>query len=1137
MLHFASPASPKDYACHPIETLKCGAFGTYHALTLARETNSVFLLASTSEVYGDPEVSPQPESYWGRVNPMGPRSCYDEAKRYAEAMTFAFHRKHGVKVRVIRIFNTYGERMRLDDGRVLPNFLGQALRGEPLTVYGDGSQTRSFCYVSDLVEGIYRMLLSNETGPINLGNPEEIPVVDMAREVIHLTGSQSIVRFEELPVDDPQLRKPDISKAISALGWQPKVNRLVGIERVIPYFKAMVDAPAARTNGHVPVAGTNGHAPTVATNGHAPAVDTHEHAPTLATNGHAPAEETNGHASRLGTNGHAPPVVNGAHAIQAAALAPAPRVRPRIDRPRPVVRGKFLFQGDEKLYLRGVTYGTFRPRADGAQFPERDVLAADIAGMAARGISSIRTYTVPPAELLDLAQQHGMHVLVGLDWQQYVTFLDDRRLPAQIVESVRAGVRACGRHPAVLGFTLGNEIPAPIVRWYGHARIERFLRRLRDVVKQEDPGALVTYVNFPTTEYLRLPFLDFVSFNVYLESADSLAAYLGRLQNLADERPLVLAECGLDSQRNGERTQAEALDRQVRTAFDAGCAGVFVYAWTDEWYCGGSEILDWDFGLTRRDRSPKPALAAVERVLSEAPGLTLPAWPKISVLVCTYNGGHVIEGCFKALRRLEYPNFEVIVVSDGSTDNTVALARSYGFRVIAQENQGLSAARNRALREAQGEIVAYIDDDAFPDPHWLRYLAHAFMTTAHAGVGGPNIPPLDDPWVADCVAHSPGGPNVVLTSDTVAEHIPGCNMAFRKSCLEAIGGFDTQFRIAGDDVDLCWRLQQRGWTLGYSAAAVVWHRRRGSVKAYWRQQRNYGRAEAMLERKWPEKYNALGHARWQGRVYGPGQTLGLLGLPQRIYHGLYSPLNQYESLLLIPEWYLCTAALVGLAALGIAWPPLLWALPLAGLSLGIALVQGALSAGRAMSTSVSAARRTGRRRALLIACLHLLQPMARLSGRIGMGLSPWRLHAPAGVAVPRGRTASYWSGRWLGSSERLAAMRAFLLERAASIVLPDESAGWDLEVRGGFLGSARLLMAIEGHAANGQRVLLRLRPRVSRLAVALTLGFPAARDRSWLAAASLGGIALLLALRTALECAAAVAAAGTAMQHAAEEER
>ena len=1179
VLHFASPASPKDYASHPIETLKCGAFGTYNALTLARETKSVFLLASTSEVYGDPEVSPQPESYWGRVNPMGPRSCYDEAKRYAEAMTFAFHRKHGVKVRVIRIFNTYGERMRLDDGRVLPNFLGQALRGEPLTVYGDGSQTRSFCYVSDLVEGIYRMLLSHETGPINLGNPEEIPVVDMAREVIRLTGSQSVLRFEDLPVDDPQLRKPDISKAISALGWHPRVDRLVGIERVIPYFQAMVDAPAARANGHAPTTGTNGHAPAAESNGHVPAQGTNGHAPAAEVNGHAPAAEVNGHApaaeanghapaaeanghapateingqsSPVGANGHAPAEVNGVHAKQAVEIAPAPRVRPRLDAPRPVVRGKFLFQGDDKLYLRGVTYGTFRPRADGAQFPKREILETDIAEMAARGINSIRTYTVPPAELLDFARQHGMHVLVGLPWEAHLTFLDDRRLPARIVESVRAGVRACGRHPSVLGFALGNEIPSTIVRWYGRTRIERFLRRLRDVVKQEDPGALVTYVNFPTTEYLRLPFLDFVSFNVYLESEESLAAYLARLQNLADDRPLLLAECGLDSRRHGEGGQAESLDRQVRTAFDAGCAGVFVYAWTDEWFRGGSEILDWDFGLTRRDRSPKPALAAVERVLSEAAGPVTPAWPKISVLVCTYNGGHVIEGCFQALQKLDYPDFEVIVVSDGSTDNTVALARSYGFRVIAQENQGLSAARNRALREAQGEIVAYIDDDAFPDPHWLRYLAHAFMTTEHAGVGGPNIPPLDDPWVADCVAHSPGGPNVVLTSDTVAEHIPGCNMAFRKSCLEAIGGFDTQFRIAGDDVDLCWRLEQRGWTLGYSPAAVVWHRRRASVKAYWRQQRNYGRAEAMLERKWPEKYNALGHARWQGRVYGPGQTLGLLGLPQRVYHGLWgsapfqrvydSPLNQYESLLLIPEWYLSTAALVGLAALGIAWRPLLWALPLAGLSLGIALVQGALSAARAMSTSVSASRRAGPRRALLIASLHLLQPMARLSGRIGMGLSPWRLHAPAGVAVPRGRSASYWSGRWLGSSERLAALQAFLLERAASIVLPGESAGWDLEVRGGFLGSARLLMAIEEHGANGQRVLLRLRPRVSRLAVALTLGFtllavPAARDRSWLAAACLGGIALLLALRTALECAAAVAAAATAMRHAAEEER
>ena len=206
ILHFASPASPKDYARHPIHTLKVGALGTYHVLGLAKAQGSVFLLASTSEVYGDPEVSPQPESYWGHVNPVGPRSVYDEAKRFAEAISMAYHREHGVKVRIVRIFNTYGERMRLDDGRALPNFMVDALQNQPLTVYGTGSQTRSLCYVSDLVEGIFRTLLSEQTGPTNLGNPEEISILQLAQAVIRTTQSKSSITFEPLPVDDPQRR-------------------------------------------------------------------------------------------------------------------------------------------------------------------------------------------------------------------------------------------------------------------------------------------------------------------------------------------------------------------------------------------------------------------------------------------------------------------------------------------------------------------------------------------------------------------------------------------------------------------------------------------------------------------------------------------------------------------------------------------------------------------------------------------------------------------------------------------------------------------------------------------------------------------------------------------------------------------
>jgi dTDP-glucose 4,6-dehydratase len=240
VLHFASPASPVDYLRYPIPTLKVGSLGTHNTLGLAKAKKARFLLASTSEVYGDPEQHPQREEYWGHVNPIGVRGVYDEAKRFAEAMTMAYHRYHGVNTHIIRIFNTYGPRMRLDDGRVLPNFVGQALRGEALTVYGDGSQTRSFCYVDDLVEGIYRLLPTDFHDPVNLGNPNEVTILEFAKEILKLTGSKSAIDYRPLPQDDPRVRRPDITRARKLLGWEPKIDRHEGLTRTLEYFQKKV---------------------------------------------------------------------------------------------------------------------------------------------------------------------------------------------------------------------------------------------------------------------------------------------------------------------------------------------------------------------------------------------------------------------------------------------------------------------------------------------------------------------------------------------------------------------------------------------------------------------------------------------------------------------------------------------------------------------------------------------------------------------------------------------------------------------------------------------------------------------------------------------------------------------------------
>jgi GT2 family glycosyltransferase len=818
---------------------------------------------------------------------------------------------------------------------------------------------------------------------------------------------------------------------------------------------------------------------------------------------------------------------------------------------RPHVQGKFIFVGNEKVYVRGVTYGTFCPDEDGNEYHDPEVVERDFAQMAANGLTAVRTYTVPPRWFLDAAQRHNLHVMVGLPWEQHVAFLDNKKRARSIEERVGNGVCACAGHPAVLCYAIGNEIPAPIVRWYGHRRVERYLERLYRTAKAADPEGLVTYVNYPTTEYLQLPFVDLMCFNVYLESPKRLEAYLARLHNIAGNRPLILAEIGLDSRRHGEDAQARALDGQVRTAFATGCAGAFVFAWTDEWYRGGYAIEDWDFGLTARDRRPKLALAAVRNAFAEVPFPPDLPFPRISVVICSYNGQRTIGNCLEGLRKLHYPNFEVIVVNDGSTDATAAIAHDYGFRVISTENRGLSNARNVGMEAATGEIVAYIDDDARPDPHWLPYLATTFLSTEHAGVGGPNIAPPGDGPIADCVANAPGGPVHVLLSDQEAEHIPGCNMAFRKTHLKAVGGFDPQFRIAGDDVDICWRLQQCGWTLGFSPAAMVWHHRRNSLRAYWKQQKSYGKAEALLERKWPEKYNAAGHLTWAGRLYGRGLTQMLSQHTRRIYHGIwgsalfqsvYQPAaGTLSTLALMPEWYLLIVALAVLSLLGILWTPLLLALPLLALAVGALLVQAALSAAQASFTSASRSRITQLKLRGLTALLHLLQPLARLCGRLRYGLTPWRWRGAPDLALPRARTSTLWSECWRVPAERLQSIEGALRAAGICVRRGGDYDRWDLEVRGGILGTVRTLMALEEHGAGNQLVRVRSWPVCSAKALVLLLLFAilsigAALGHAWTASLVLGGVALLLALRTLLECSAPLAAVLRVLEHLKKEE-
>ncbi|HEU5322180.1 MAG TPA: glycosyltransferase family 2 protein, partial [Methylomirabilota bacterium] len=393
-----------------------------------------------------------------------------------------------------------------------------------------------------------------------------------------------------------------------------------------------------------------------------------------------------------------------------------------------------------------------------------------------------------------------------------------------------------------------------------------------------------------------------------------------------------------------------------------------------------------------------------------------------------------------------------------------------------------------------------------------------------------------------CVANAPGGPIHVLLSDDVAEHIPGCNMAFRRDRLQAIGGFDPQFRRAGDDVDVCWRLQAKGWTLGFSAAAMVWHHRRNSIRAYLRQQVGYGDAEAMLERKWPEKYNAAGHVSWSGRLYGKGLTRAL-GSRARIYHGTWgsAPFQSVyralqpgiASLALMPEWYLCILALAALSLLGTLWRPLLAAVPLLALTVGASLAQAVISGARASFPAPRSRLGTFGLHGLT-ALLHLLQPLARLRGRLRSALTPWRRHGPGGFAFPWLRTWSVWTDTWQAPAARLRRLETHLEVDGCLVARGGDYDGWDLEVRAGGLSAVRIVLAIEEHGQGRQMVRIRFWARASASGlwgVAGLAGLAAiALLAGWsVAGAALATAALALGARIAWECGIALrAVAGAA---------
>lgn len=717
------------------------------------------------------------------------------------------------------------------------------------------------------------------------------------------------------------------------------------------------------------------------------------------------------------------------------------------------VDGKFFRVPGGKFYIKGIAYGPFAPNKNGEMFATPEQTAQDFKIINELGANILRVYHVPPKWFLDLASEHGLKVLVDVPWEKHLCFMDSNTTREGVRRTVRAAVSATRGHPAVFAYCIVNEISPDVVRWSGVRLVEKFIDELVSEAKSVDPDCLCTFASFPPTEFLRAESIDFVCFNVYLHQQKSFEAYLSRLQTLAEGRPLVLGEFGMDSIGEGQTKQSEFLEWQIESAFRSGLAGAFAFGFTDDWHRGGSQVEGWGFGLTTRERRPKPAFYEVQRQYRVAPYFPLPKEVKASVVVATYNGSRTLQACLESLSRLNYPDYEVIVVDDGSTDRTPEVAKAFPtFRYIRQTNQGLSAARNAGIGAATGEIIAFTDDDCRADEDWLYYLASDLLRGDFAAIGGHNFPPPEDSLVAAAVAASPGGPAHVMLTDHEAEHIPGCNMAYYKWALEEIGLFDPIFRKAGDDVDLCWRLQDRDLKIGFTHAGYVWHYRRSTVKAYLKQQAGYGEAEALLVSKHAEHFNSAGGGLWRGRIYAPSLS-GLLLRRAIIYHGVFG--SGFFQRLYTPESALPLIFCTSLAYHLLITIPLLvlacnvtvfW--PLTALGAGIPVAICVLAAAQAKIPG--AKKRIWSRP--LVGLLFFLQPIVRGWSRfkwrwnLRSSRPPIQIPATARTTNAVAPMETYWSEGKVERYEFLRAVQA-QLERVGWAFKTDT--GWtssDLEI-------------------------------------------------------------------------------------------
>jgi glycosyltransferase involved in cell wall biosynthesis/exo-beta-1,3-glucanase (GH17 family) len=735
-----------------------------------------------------------------------------------------------------------------------------------------------------------------------------------------------------------------------------------------------------------------------------------------------------------------------------------------------------------------------------------ECVAADFATIRSLGFNTVRLYELPSDTVLAAAKDLGLKLIVGIPWTDHVDFLREKKLRTEIQTAIRAAAQRFGNNDTIAALLVGNEIEKTLVRWMGPEKVKRFIESLIDIAHEAAPDCLVSYATYPSTEYLIPANADFVAVNVYLEDRAVFEKYLLRLQNLAGHKPLVITEFGLDAAQHGETKQAEVRHWFDHSSHRHGVAGSVWFSFTDEWFRGGEQVTEWCFGIVDAERRARAAAKPSAEVfsdpclVSESPitnyqSLNTPS-PRLSVVVCTRNGSATLGPCLAALGRQTYPNHEIIVIDDGSTDSVPAIAQSFDFvRYQRQEPSGLSVARNFGASIATGEIIAYTDDDCVPDVDWLQQLALAFDDPQWIAAGGPNIPPPPRNRIEAIVAHAPGGPSHVLINDEEAEHLPGCNLAIRKTALDQIGGFNPIFKTAGDDVDVCWRLRDTGGKLRFCPGAFVWHHRRFTVRAYLRQQRGYGHAEAQLMKVHPQRFGPLGGARWRGLIYGePGASLP--PTEGSIFHGPYGT-GAFQVIY-------STGGAFGLwdwfsGVLWVALSLLLLVLKLPWLSATLVAIACLMAARRMKPASfvVRASARSRFKDRALLWLLSLLQPIvrewARLAGMIKLGARPsFKPHLPDILPPSRPRKWTVTLGEWAfwsennkGRDEWLSALRAMLIEQGIHFRDDDGWRWFDVEVHPARWRSYSALTMSEYHGQKKVLTRIKLQRRSSRMATCL----------------------------------------------------